>query len=218
MSRWMYTLHVIILLPNALLLAAMSSWKGTVRNVVLSLLVVCSLVLMPLWTPSALRATTTAAEKEYDKRYKSVLIEMLSFLESQDKTTEREIVLANIFIGPAIMYHTSFDVVGTANHSNEEGILDTYRILNAEDDSIANALIERRGIDFLLVDDDLKRFAEPRLDGSVQSEGSPVKDVFLDRLIEGRTGDWLYKVALPESLGDTFQLYRVVGTPDGNAG
>jgi len=58
-------------------------------------------------------------------------------MESQGYTVPGEIVLANIYIGPAIMYHTSMDAVGTANHNNDRDIVDTHRILNAKDDAAA---------------------------------------------------------------------------------
>lgn len=206
-NRWVYTLGIISLLPNALIIIAMLNWEKTVKNAVLSSLFTFCLLLVPVCALSVLNPARKTTHKEYDSK----VVDMLSFLESQDRTTARETVLANIIIGPAIMYHTSFNAVGTPNHNNDKGILDTYYILNAGDDSTANALIEARGIDYLLIDDELKRFARFRTDPSEGSENPLVNGMFIDRLINGEIPDWLVRVPLPEELADTFWLYRVVG-------
>jgi hypothetical protein len=208
MNRWVYTLGLISLLPNASILIAISRWENTVRNAVLSLSITVILVLVPFWLPNALSSKRIADHEEYD--YK--VVDVLSFLESQDNTSEREIVLANILIGPAIMYHTSFNVVGTANHNNARGILDTYYILNAEDDSAAKAIIDVRGIDYILVDYTLRMFAGFKLERSGGSETPTANGRFIDRLTAGKTPEWLVKVPLPEELADAFWLYRIAGT------
>jgi hypothetical protein len=207
MNRWVYTLGVISLLPNALILIAISKWENTAKNAVLSLLITFSLLFVPLLATRVLSPSTETTHKKYESR----VVDMLSFLESQDRTTARETVLANIAIGPAIMYLTSFNVIGTMNHNNDKGIIDTYYILNAEDDSTANALIEARGIDYLLIDDQLKMFSRFRMDPSGGSESPPVNGKFIDRLMNGQIPDWLASVPLPEGLAGTFWLYRVVG-------
>jgi hypothetical protein len=136
---------------------------------------------------------------------------MLSFIESQDYAKPGDILLANICIGPAIMYHTSFNAVGTPNHSNVAGIVDTYDILTAENDEAAKALIEERGVDLLLIDKELREFAEIRLksgeDGTASSSG---KTTFMSRLTSGLASDWLVQMPVPEGLSETFTLYRVL--------
>ena len=209
MNRWIYTLGVTSILPNALILSAMTNWQNNVKNIVLSFVITVSLILVPLLVPCVLDPepkTGYNASEEY--KYKT--IDVLSFMESRDHTMARETVLANIWVGPAIMYHSSFNAIGTPNHNNDKGIIDTHSIFTAEDDTTAYAFIEARGIDYILVDEELKKFARIRTDGSGRSENTPENEMFIDRLTNGNIPDWLVKVPLPEGLSDTFWLYRVV--------
>lgn len=208
MGRWVFTLGVISLLPNALMLKSILTWKNTTKNAVVAFLIMLSLLLVPLL---AVYQEAPSQKETINKDYSFKLIDVLSFLESQDHAIAREIVLANIYIGPAIMYHTFYNVVGTPNHSNGEGIIDTYRILNAEDDLTAKALIEARGINYILVDDSLKEFAKININSSNTKEDTPEKNVFIDRLTNGERPDWISKESLPNDLSNTFELYRILG-------
>lgn len=208
MGRWIFTLGVISLLPNALILNLMLTWKNTAKNSVLAFFLTLCLLLMPL---STIYQVAPPKQKTTNKEYDFKLMDILSFLESQDYARAGEIVLANIYIGPAIMYHTSYDVVGTPNHSNEEGIIDTYRILNAEDDITAESLIEARGIDYILVDDHLKSFGRIKINSAMSPGKTSTNAVFIDRLTNGEIPDWISSVPLPEELSDTFELYRILG-------
>jgi hypothetical protein len=210
MNRWIHTLGVISLLPNALILSAMTNWQNNVKNTVLSFVITVSLIVIPLSAPFVLNPESMTDYK-VSTEIDSKIVDVLSFMESQDRTLARETILANIWVGPAIMYHTSFNAVGTPNHNNDKGIIDTHSIFTAEDDLTANAFIKARGIDYILVDEELKRFARIRTDGSGRSEYPPENGMFIDRLTNGNIPDWLVRVPLPEGLDDTFWLYRVLG-------
>ena len=155
----------------------------------MAFLILVGLVIIPILTPHIFNPKSKDVHK--GGNYSSAVMDLLSFLASQDHTAIREILLANIWIGPAIMYHTSFDVVGTPNHNNDAGIIDTHRILTAEDDSDAKALIEVRGIDYILIDDRLKKFAQIKIDSASRSEDALTSDMFIDRLSGGEIPDWL---------------------------
>ncbi len=207
-ARWTFTLAMVNVLPTTLLLIALCRWERGKRHP----LVVAAATLILLLAPYAavlVYSFTTKAPVVARDRYGPKSVAMLSSMESQGYTVPGEIVLANIYIGPAIMYHTSMDAVGTANHNNDRGIVDTHRILNAKDDAAAYALVQERGIDYILVDDEMRKFAAIRIHSSSESKDSREDATFIGRLTLGQLPDWLVEMPVPDELSDTFTLYRV---------
>jgi hypothetical protein len=208
MSRWVYTLAFVSILPSTFLLIGLWNSQRARRHPFVAVATTILLLCAPYGALIPLRSSIKVRAEE-SKDYDSKLIAMLSYLEPQEYTAGGEIILANICIGPAIMYHTSLDAVGTPNHNNDRGIIDTHRILNCEDDAGAYKLIQARGIDYLLIDEPLKEFAAFRIDSLTESNGSPPEATFLGRLTHGHVPAWLTHMPLPDELADTFALYRV---------
>lgn len=214
MYRWLFSLQVLCIFPNAMILGSMLEWKSSLKNTVAAFGFCLVLLIGPHLSFAQPAKQTEIAEAKGN--YWHQVVEILAIMESRDHTKNREIVLANIYLGPLIMYRSSFDVVGTPNHNNESGVLDTYRIMNASDAETARSLIQARGIDFVLLDPQLIQFARIPL----ESSNSKNEQKFMDRLIDGSHPEWLMEVSLPESLTGGFRLFRVresqTGEPEGD--
>ena len=61
-----------------------------------------------------------------------------------------DIVLTYNYLGPVLVWQTGYDVVG-APYGNAEALTDTRQVLMARSDGAARAVIERRGIDLIVV-------------------------------------------------------------------
>lgn len=204
MHRWLNSLQILCIFPNAMILISMLSWENSIRNTAAAF----GFCLLLLLGPHLVLFSYGQEERKVEElreNYMYQVLDVLTFMEASDETDAREIVLANMNLGPLIMYRTSFDVVGTPNHNNESGILDTYRILNAVDPGTARTLIRERNIDYLLLDSQVISFGRIPLEGFDADN----RTTFLDRLVDGPPVDWLVEVDLPESLSSEFRLFRV---------
>ena len=110
-------------------------------------------------------------------------------------------IVARIDFGPELLYRTDHAVVGTPYHRNR-GILDTYRILTATDDSLSRSLVDRRGVDLILLC--------PNRDEKVFFATTSGDATLYRRLIDGRIPAWLRAVELPPELAPAFRLYEVI--------
>lgn len=242
LGRWMFTARFISILPNTLLLIPVLKWEKRWYNAVaafaLTFVVIGSPFLvslaldreggssglpyhklramLPFYHESGSDDSTdnaNAIRKRRGREYDLALAATLAHMQTRDRTTERAIVLADIYVGHAIMYLTDFDVVGTPNHSNAAGILDTWRLVGASDDETAHSIVLARGIDYILIDDGLRHLAVIVIDDeehSATAVTSGTATTFVDRLDSGRRPDWLVPEELPDELAGTFDLYRVV--------
>ncbi len=112
-----------------------------------------------------------------------------------------QIVLAPIDDGPELLYRTRHGVVGTAYHRNQAGILDTFDIFAVLDDDGARRLVNRRGVDLVLV-----------CIGSgarnIYSSGTRTDGLYR-RLAEGREPPWLRPVPWQPELATGYRLFEV---------
>jgi len=106
--------------------------------------------------------------------------------------------------GPEILYRTQHRVIGTPYHRNTQGILDSYAVLGGTDMAQAQAILQRRGADYLLTCvgsmDESLLLREPG-------------DILIRRLVENRPPPWLVQAPLPDGLERYFRLYRFVPDP-----
>lgn len=109
-------------------------------------------------------------------------------------------VLAFMDIGPELLYRTRHSVVGTPYHRNGDGIYDSHRMLATDDDATAQALIQDRGIDLVLI---CGSAAERAFYAAAEG-----KENLYGRLAAGSPPDWLNEVALPPVLQGSARLYE----------
>ncbi len=112
------------------------------------------------------------------------------------------IIATHVDFGPELLYRTEHAVVGTPYHRNTRGILDTYRIFSATEDSESKSLLDARGIELVLL------CPSPReaLLYTSQAQGTTL----YERLLDERVPAWMQPVVLPEALAARFRLYRVL--------
>lgn len=110
----------------------------------------------------------------------------------------RRTILTTTDLGPELLYRTNHATVGSPNHRNAAGIIDTIRVLGAAEDMSAHRIIERRGVDLVL----LCRKRAGRHVGQNKTE-------FHRRLLNGDLPSWIRKVELPPQAGD-WRLYEVI--------
>ncbi|MBI4967298.1 MAG: hypothetical protein HZC25_04180 [Rhodospirillales bacterium] len=111
------------------------------------------------------------------------------------------VILTHIFPGPALVYGTGTGIVGTPYHRNPQGIADTLAIFADPGDRTARTIIDRRGIDLILVcaDSVEGRWLRDRAEG----------DSLYRRLAEERPPAWMEPVPLERDRVGPFRLYRV---------
>lgn len=105
--------------------------------------------------------------------------------------------------GPEIIYRTHHRVVATPYHRNTQGILDSYTAFGGVDMAKSEAILHRRGVNFLITCVDS---VDERI--MLKEKG----DTLIRRLVEGREPSWLHKYPLPDGLDAYFRVYAFVPT------
>jgi hypothetical protein len=111
----------------------------------------------------------------------------------------RHAVLATPNFGPMILYFTNHAVVTTLYARNSTGQLDAFRIYTATDSPSARRLIEQRGIDLVVA----------CIGRATYRDTSNRPDALDSRLRRGEAPDWLRPLALGETAGKLYRIYRV---------
>jgi hypothetical protein len=131
------------------------------------------------------------------------LIGMCEYLNEAEQFRQRSFrILTNIDFGAEILYRTRHEVIGTPYHRNAHGILDTYDIMTADTDKEALEIVQKRGIDLILLC--------PKSTESTFYSKPGQKSTFCRRLRERKIPDWLRKVELPPDLSSSFLLFETV--------
>ncbi len=107
-------------------------------------------------------------------------------------------ILSPIPAGPQLLYRTKHRVIGTPYIRNGSGVADTYAIFTATDDTSSRPIIDRRGIDLILLCDNA---------GPVDTSRDPAE--FHRRLLDGKLPPWIRRVELPPEAG-RFRLFEVI--------
>jgi len=105
-------------------------------------------------------------------------------------------IMTLVFFGPEILYRSDHAVVGTPYQRNTAGILDTVDFFATEKPSTAHAIVQKRGIDLVMICTAAKEgrwYAKP--------------NSLFRRLAADKPPGWLSPVALPDDLAKSFRLY-----------
>ena len=111
-------------------------------------------------------------------------------------------VLAFMFDGPEIVYRSPHAVVATPYQRNTAGILDTYDFFAATDEAQALEIIDRRGIELVL----LCRHGNE----AQQYKGKGSDRTVYDRLLTDDAPGWLRPWPLPVGLAGNHALFEVI--------
>ena len=111
-------------------------------------------------------------------------------------------ILSFINFGPELLYRTRHEVIATPNHRNGASVIDAIDALGRLPPEQARRVIERRGVDLVLV----CRGTEEANDYRAGNGG----DTLFVALESGRFPSWLKPVPLPPELAQSFILAEVV--------
>ena len=111
-------------------------------------------------------------------------------------------VLAFMFDGPEIVYRSPHAVVATPYQRNTAGILDTYDFFAATDEAQARKIVDRRGIELVLLCRHGNEAQQYKGKGSVRT--------IYDSLLAGDTPAWLRTWPLPKDLAGNHALFEVI--------
>jgi len=131
------------------------------------------------------------------------MIQLCGYLNNEGQRQGRILrILTRVDFGPEILYRTHHEVIGTPYHRNSQGIVDTYEVMTADTDEKALEIIQKRGVDLILLCLKLK---EP----SAYSKSEKVS-TFYQRLLQNKIPNWLKKVDLPSDLTSSFLLFETL--------
>ncbi|MDP6563321.1 MAG: hypothetical protein QF578_00690 [Alphaproteobacteria bacterium] len=105
-----------------------------------------------------------------------------------------------IYPGSELLYRTRHSVVATPYHRNTAGMVDTIQLLRASDPAAAQAIVERRRADLILICPE-----SPEATNYRRTDPPSL----LAQLEAGAPPDWLVPVALPPALAADFRLFQV---------
>lgn len=126
-----------------------------------------------------------------------------SVLGSPPWSSRPRLILTGVTDGPGVLFNTPHRVLTTGHHRSGAGMVETFEILAAADDAVAEERARRRGVDMLLV---------CRHAWSWRQFAAPVGGESLyHRLTTGRVPSWLESVALPPGSDPKAYLYAVRG-------
>jgi hypothetical protein len=116
-------------------------------------------------------------------------------------------VLTSFNIGPLLLYKTKHEVIGTPSHRNVSGILDTYHIMNARNESDAHMIINKRGIQVILIGRPAYGIYDFFIDiNNVKNQD----DIFHHQLWKGKIPVWLQLYPVPKYLEGKIKVFKVI--------
>ncbi|MDH3738179.1 MAG: hypothetical protein OER92_03220 [Alphaproteobacteria bacterium] len=111
-----------------------------------------------------------------------------------------QVLLTDIFRGPALIWSTPYNVVGSP-YGNAQSLKDIFGFYGAVDSNTAREIVDRRNIDLVLV---------CRGSGERHFYNQVGPSTLFTQLTDGASPPWLTAVDLPEPLANSFRLYQVV--------
>jgi hypothetical protein len=203
--RWIYYATPIIMLPYAISVSELLHKLNTsLKFPWLAITRACLIVLSAsvfsfaglLLTPDQ-PSSTNKQTTEFQKSASNA--SSFAFFCKYLNTLPPKTILCFLDSSPEILYRTHHKTIGSPYHRNSEGILDNYEILSAENDVLAQKLIQKRSITLILLD---KQSNE-----SSFYSNSP--NSLYHRLLDGNPPLWVKSFPLPENFKNRFQLYQI---------
>lgn len=126
------------------------------------------------------------------------MVPTLSTMEGREGRRAR--VLAPLYWGPELIFRAGVDVVAGPFHRNDQGVLDSHRIMSARDPAQALTLVRERDLDYVVLcpGEDWMPHLERHDPGTLFHE-----------LARDRPPSWLRPIPLPAT-ADAYRLYGVV--------
>ncbi len=148
-------------------------------------------------------AGVALVEFKDDKRSKPTCLvkDIAPVLSAPPLGDESRIIVASPNYGPELLYRTPHQILSTLLHRNTAGMLDTVAIFGGSDDANIRNVINKRGVDLLLVCRD---------GGSNAYLDQGAADALYQQLLAGNEPDWLRKIAPDSAEGAGFSLFEVV--------
>ncbi len=109
------------------------------------------------------------------------------------------LILAHFDHGPELLFRTPHAIIAAPYYSNSGGLLDSDRIFRSRDLDQSRRLMDRRGVDLVLI---CRETAAP--------EAAFGDATFLGGLHDGRVPPWLRPLDLPNGRAGNMVLYEVV--------
>jgi hypothetical protein len=103
--------------------------------------------------------------------------------------------------GPELLYRTDYNLIATPYHRNDQGILYDYEVMAAATDEQAQAMLEERMVDLLILSPES---AERNFYAK-----TPDKTSFYERLIAGEKPAFLEEIDLSPDMKKSFRIYRI---------
>jgi len=121
---------------------------------------------------------------------------------------EKRRTLTSMYMGPLILYKTPHEVIGTPSHRNVSGILDTYHVMNALNEGDAHVIIQRRGIQVIIIG----RPESGIGDYFIQDDKAKndMGEIFHHQLWKGNVPRWLQIYRVPKSLQGKIKVFLVL--------
>ena len=132
--------------------------------------------------------------------------DLAPFLDRHGAGSPRTIMTVTDF-GPEILYRTKHSVLAIPNHRPQPGFAATYEALSAVDDGAARALLDRHGVDWILLC--------PGAAGRAFTGPGASSDNLYRRLVERRGPGWLRPIELPTPISEAFALFAVEPAAEG---
>jgi hypothetical protein len=203
-KRWLSYAQLLSVIPLAQLWSKILQWqklyvRGGIRPMIRSLTLVffCLVPLVLIFSTADQREPSLLGQEEFSQKLCLYLNDKQVFGESPMR------ILTSIYIGPLILYQTEHEVIGTPAHRNERGILDTAAIMKAVNNETAHQIIEKRGINAILIgrpDRGLYDYLIPE---------AKTKGKFYHRLWYGPVPDWLEFQPVPKEFDQKIKLFKV---------
>jgi hypothetical protein len=122
--------------------------------------------------------------------------------EYQTSNPDTKTVLTFLDFGPELLYRTSYNIIASPYHRNDQGILFSYNVMAAEDSEQVHKMLKERLVDLLIIcpDSGEKHFYK----------NTAAKNTFYEQLVSGKIPSFIEEVNLPDDLNNSFKAYRLI--------